>query len=185
MEPNTHVVTFHEPPRNRVRAWFDAFARRFPFAALAVVTVFSNLGGSFFNFFYNTQLIVGRVLDPRQTDVFWNLAAPVYNVVMYPICLGLLLYLVWPMMCCLARLRRDKGIHPAYLEFSRRRLVNFPFIQLMLNPLPWLPGAVFFPWVICTYGGTYEAGAIWGQFFVSFFISTVFTTVQTFFIIQS
>ena len=192
--PTSRVVSFRKPPRFLVRAWFDSFARRFPFAAFVGVIMVSNFAGSFFNFFYNTQLIVGspegpqstrRVLDVRQAEVFWNQAAPLYNVIAYPSCFALLFYLVWPMMRCLLKLRRGETIDPAHLNYCRRRLVNFPLIQLFLNPIGWLPGAVFFPWMICTYGGTHEAGKIWLQFGVSFVVSTVFTTVQTFFIIQS
>jgi hypothetical protein len=157
--PTSHVVSFREPPRFLVRAWFDGFARRFPFTAFVGVIIVSNFAGSFFNFFYNTQLIVGspegpqstrRVLDVRQAEVFWNQAAPLYDVVAYPLCFALLFYLVWPMMRCLRKLRRGESIDPAHLNYCRRWLVNFPLIQLFLNPIGWLPCAVFFPWMICT-----------------------------------
>jgi adenylate cyclase len=82
-------------------------------------------------------------------------------------------------------LRRGDAVDPAFLQFCRRRLVNLPFIQLLLNPIAWVPGIVFFPWVVCAVGGSHNAGTIWIQFAVSFLVSTVFTTVQTFFIVQS
>jgi len=40
--------------------------------------------GAFSNFFYNTLLIVERLFDAEQKAVFWDLAAPIYNVVAYP-----------------------------------------------------------------------------------------------------
>src|SRR5262249_33822643 len=90
-----------------------------------------------------------------------------------------------PMRLCLRRLRAGEPIDPAHLEYCRRRLVNFPVIQLTLNPVAWLPGAIIFPWVIGAVGGPDNLGVIWSQFIVSFLVSTIFTTVQTFFVIQA
>jgi adenylate cyclase len=187
---SNRVISFRAPPRFFLRAWFDAFAQRFPFAAFVAVIIVSNLAGSFFNFFYNTQMIVGRegherLLDAAQRAAFWDLAAPAYNIIAYPAFFILTLYLISPMRRCLARLRAGEAVDPEHLQYCRRRLVNFPIIQLLLNPVAWLPGAVIFPWLICSYGSPNNALAIWLQFGVSFAVSTVFTTVQTFFIIQS
>ena len=185
METPERVISFREPPRFLVRAWFDAFAQRFPFWAFLGVIIVSNLAGSFFNFFYNTQLIVERDLDVLQKAAFWNLAAPAYNLIAYPVFFVWLLYLLRPMRLCLRRLRAGETVEAGHLESCRRRLVNFPIIQLILNPIAWLPGAVIFPWIICAVGGMHQAATIWLQFALSFVVSTVFTTVQTFFIIQS
>ncbi len=185
MENKGHVVAFRAPSRFFLHAWFDAFALRFPFPALVVVIIGSNLAGSFFNFFYNTQLIVDRLFDAQQKAVFWGLAAPIYNLVAYPLFLALLFYLFSPMMRCLARLRRGETVEPEYLQYCQRRLVNFPRIQLALNPCAWLPGAIFFPWMICTFGSSNEAGKIWAHFAISFVVSTFLTTVQTYFIVQA
>ncbi|MBM3995355.1 MAG: HAMP domain-containing protein [Planctomycetes bacterium] len=163
---------------------FDALARRFPFIALALAIMASNLAGSFFNFFYNTQLIVKHLTD-AQRDAFWDVAAPLYNVIAYPMFFCLLFYLLWPMISCLKRLQQGEAIPADELEACRRRLVNFPAIQLALNPIAWAPGIVFFPWIICAVGGDDNVGWIWRQFAISFVVSTIFTTVQTFFIIQS
>ena len=182
---SNQVVRFREPARFFARAWFDGFARRFPFAAFFVVVIFSNLAGSFFNFFYNTLLIVQRFMDAEQKAAFEDIAVPLYNVVAYPLFGAIFFYLLWPMMRCLSRLRRGEAVDPATLQSCRRRLVNLPFIQLCLNPLAWLPGMIFFPWFICTFGSANNAHEIWAHFAVSFLVSTFFTTVQTFFIIQS
>src|SRR5207302_791320 len=54
-----------------------------------------------------------------------------------------------------------------------------------LNFLGWIPGAVFFPLVICALGGPHEARAIWTQFAVSFTVSAILTTVQTFIVVET
>jgi adenylate cyclase len=183
-DPTIRVVSFSDPPRFFARAWFDAFARRFPFVSLVVVILISNLAGSFFNFFYNTLLIV-QFLTTDQKAAFWDIAAPVYNVVAYPLCFSILIYLIWPMIRCLRQLRRGETVDPAFLELCQRRLINLPIVQLRVNPLGWLPGIVIFPWIIIACGGPKNADRIWLQFLVSFGVSTVFTTVQTFFLLQA
>ena len=179
-----HIVRFGAAPRSSLRAWFDAFARRFPFVGLAGAIFVSNLAGSFFSFFYNTQLIVEN-LNERQREAFWNQAAPFYNFVAYPSAVILFFHLMWRPIRCLRRMRRGQTVEPAELEFCRRRIVNLPAVQLAVNPLYWLPGIVIFPWVIVNHGAPDNAAFIWREFSLSFVVSMVFTTVQTFFILQS
>ena len=59
------------------------------------------------------------------------------------------------------------------LARRRPRLINLPFHTVYLNFLGWIPGAVFFPLLICALGGTHEARAIWAQFAVSFTVSAI------------
>jgi adenylate cyclase len=54
-----------------------------------------------------------------------------------------------------------------------------------LNFLGWMPGAVFFPLVICWQGGPDNADRIWQQFAVSFTVSAFLTTVQTFLVVET
>lgn len=184
IDSSKHVVSFRTPARFFLRVWFDAFAQWAPFAALFVVIAVSNLAGSVFNFFYNTRLIV-RELTPAQVSAFWDVAAPLYNVIAYPSCLSMFFVVLWPTVRCWRRLQRGEPIEPAFLQFGQRRLINLPIVQLIVNPIGWLPGMVIFPWIITTYGDAKDAGWIWTQFIVSFGVSTVFTTVQTFFILQA
>src|SRR3989442_1292729 len=105
MESTNQVVRFRESPRFFLRAWFDTFARRFPFVGLFLAILVSNLAGSFFNFFYNKLLIV-EALTERQSAAFWSVAAPLYNLIAYPLCFSVLLYLLWPMIRFLGMQRR-------------------------------------------------------------------------------
>jgi adenylate cyclase len=179
------VVRLGQAPRVFVQTRFDAFARRFPFTGLIGTILVSNMAGSFFNFFYNTQFIVPEILDENQRNAFWNIAVPLYNGIAYPLVAFFFFYLLWPLMRCLRLLRGDQKVDAVFLHFCRRRLVNFPVVQIVLTVLGWLPGAIFFPWTIVAFGGAHNAGLIWWQFFVSFVVSTVFTTVQTFFLVQA
>ena len=167
-----------------IKCAIDALARRFPFLGLVAAILVSNLAGSFFNFFYNTQLIV-RYLDPAQEEAFHNVALPMYNLLAYPAAMGVFFYKMWPTIVCLGKLRRGEPVEPALLELGRRRLVNLPLLQLVVNPIAWLPGAIIFPLIVTTFGDAEQAGWIWRQFVLSFLVSTVFTTVQTFFVLQA
>src|SRR5947209_1577034 len=144
MDSSNHVIGFRAPPRFVVRAWLDAFARRFPFVGLVGALIVSNLAGSFFNFFYNTLLIV-QPLTKNQAVAFWDVAAPLYNAFAYPLCIGIFFCFIWPLIRCLWKLRRGTAIEPAYLQFCQRRLINLPIAQLIINPLGWLPGMIIFP----------------------------------------
>lgn len=168
------------PWRSRRRVPFDRFAHRHPFIYWFLLVVLSNAAASFFNIEYNHALIVRRLMDERQQAVFWD-AALIYNLLAYPLFLGLMLYLIAPLAGCRRRLLKRETIADEHLDFCRRRIVNFPFIQVVLNLLGWLPGAVFFPAVVCWLGGANEAGEIWKRFGISFVIAGIFATAQTFF----
>ncbi|MBI2804051.1 MAG: adenylate/guanylate cyclase domain-containing protein [Planctomycetes bacterium] len=187
-KPNaSYVVSPRDASRSGARAVFAALAKRFPILGLFGAIFLSNIAGSFFNFNYNKLLIVSN-LHENQQDAFWLIAAPIYNVLAYGLCLCLMLYLIWPIRPCLRNLRTGKTVDPNLLRFCQRRLINLPIIQLIVNTLGWAPGAVFFPWIVLGFGGPdspKSAQWIWSQFAVSFLVSTVFTTVQTFFILQS
>jgi adenylate cyclase len=162
------------------------FARRRPFVAFfLLVFVLSNGAGSVFSILYNDALIVRHYLDAGQTAAFWHVVVPVYNVVAYPVCLAVMAYLLWPLWTCHRRLRTGQPVTPGQMENCRRLLVNLPFYQVCINFFGWIPGAVLFPLGICLLAGWHEAGAVWLQFALSFTVSALLTTVQTFFLMEA
>ena len=94
------VGTVSSPRRQRFGplGWLDACARRYPFAALFLVMIVSNVFGSLFNISYNQSLIVERHMSKEQQRVFWEVAAPWYNVIAYPACVGAMVLLLRPLM---------------------------------------------------------------------------------------
>jgi adenylate cyclase len=177
-----------DPPPAAARPWsraFHAFARRRPFLTLFLLVAASNVAGSFFNIYYNQLLIVESYLDARQKEVFASVALPLYNLLAYPIFLGVVLYLLIPLRSCRTALLAGTPPPPDRLEFCRRRLINLPFHTVYLNFMGWIPGAVFFPLLICRLGGPHESERIWGQFAVSFAVAAVLTTVQTFIVVDT
>jgi adenylate cyclase len=168
----------------RFSAAVDGFVQRRPFLVLFMLVLLSNAFGSFFSARYNELLIVNRLMDREQVHVFWRVAFPAYNGIAYPIGICLIVWLLWPMSRCRRRLRAKKPVPPAELEKCRKRLVNLPFYQVCINFLGWLPGAVVFPLLITGLGGVHEAPAIWARFVLSFVVSALLTTAQTFFLLE-
>jgi adenylate cyclase len=164
----------------RLRPLLLPLYRRRPFLYLVVWIALSNVFGSAFNITYNMTLIVQH-MDEAQKAAFQDVALPLYNLIAYPACLGLALYLVLPLRDCLRDLRAGQEVAPPRLERCRLRLLNLPFYIVFVNGLGWAPGAVFFPLIVCWLGGPHDAGVIWLQFVISFLVSTLLTSTQTFF----
>jgi adenylate cyclase len=166
--------------RRALVALLVRLCNRHPFVSIFLLLFVSNLAGSVFNISYNKALIMARHMDPGQQHVFEDVAIPIYNVVAYPVCLGLMGYLLWPIWLCHRDLGAGREVPPARLLRCRRRLVNLPLYQVIINSLGWLPGAVFFPLLVCGLGGGHDAGMIWWHFGVSSLVATLLTTMQTF-----
>jgi adenylate cyclase len=158
--------------------------RRHPIAAFFVLAVLSNAAGSVFSILYNDWLIVHHYLSERQVAAFWD-TVNIYNVVAYPTCMGLVVALLWPLARCRRQLLGAGPVDPELLAYCQRRLVNLPALQVCINFLGWIPGAVVFPLGIGLLGGWDDIGAIWWQFAVSFLVSALLTTVQTYFLVEA
>jgi adenylate cyclase len=158
---------------------------RHPFFGLLLLMVVSNITGSIFSLVYNDHLIVRRHMDERQTRIFWQVACPVYNIIFYPAAIAAMVWLMRPLVRCRKALLAGEQVDPAFLHFCRQRLVSYPVWQLIVNLLAWLPGIVVFPGIVCGLGGNHDAAAIWQHFSVSFAVSALFTSVQTFFPVES
>jgi adenylate cyclase len=162
-----------------------AAIHRWPFASFFLLVILSNLVGSYFNIAYNERLIVRHHLTVAQRDAFWNVMVPAYNLVAYSVAFLVIVRLLLP----IARTRRDvRGGTPVpaeRMDACRRLLTRIPTYQVLINLLLWLPGAIVFPLGICTVGGWQGAGAIFLHFAISFTISALLTTMQTFFLLEA
>ncbi len=158
--------------------------RRHPLVAFFALAVLSNAAGSAFSILYNNWLIVGHYLTPRQTAAFWQ-TVWAYNLVAYPVCLAVLASLLLPVARCRRRLVAGQPVSPGVLARCQRRLINLPALQVGLNFLGWIPGAVVFPLGIGLLGGWQDIAAIGWQFAVSFLVSALLTTVQTYFLLEA
>ncbi|GEM_PF-286739 len=161
----------------------DRFAHRHPFVYWFLLLVLSNVAATVFNFAYNLALIVDRLMDGQQQPVFWWTAL-IYNLSAYAVAIPLLGWLIAPLIRSLRRLQAGETVSAVELEFCRRRAINLPIIQLVVNLLSWLPAAIIFPAIVCGLGGTHEAREIWTRFVLSFVLSACYATAQTFFLME-
>jgi adenylate cyclase len=158
--------------------------RRHPLIAFFLLGILSNATGSAFSILYNDWLIVRHYLNAPQQAAFWQVVCA-YNLVAYPLCLTLMVVLLRPLARCRRQLCGAGAVSPGLLARCQRRLINLPGLQVCINFLGWLPGAVAFPLGIGLLGGWERIGPIWGQFAVSFVVSALLTTVQTYFILEA
>lgn len=162
-----------------------AFVHRAPFVSFFLLVVLSNVVGSYFNITYNRHLIIEHHLEPEEVRTFWGLMVPVYNCGAYTVCFGLIVYFLWPIARARRDLRAGRPVSPERITACRRLLINLPIYQMALNFLGWIPGAVVFPLWVTAIRGWEGSGVIWLQFGVSFTISALLTTMQTFFLLEA
>ena len=160
------------------------WARRHPMLGLLLITLLSNVTSSVFNILYNSFLIIDRNAGLEQTYAFTHYAIPIYNGVAYPLLMLAWMILIRPVGQAMRRFRHDEPMTETELVAARRRTINLPAIQVGLNVLGWLPGAVLFPLLIVMFGGSENAGLLTRQFACSFALATLFATVQTFVLVE-
>src|SRR5262249_43028448 len=101
----TQPPEFAMPNPEPVR-WLGLFGlvRRWPFTAFFLLAILSNAAGSAFNIAYNNFLIVDNHLNPDQKDA-WFVVLTAYNLVAYPLCAAIMIYVIRPPALCLHDLR--------------------------------------------------------------------------------
>jgi adenylate cyclase len=159
-------------------------ATRWPFVCLFAIALLCNVAASLFSIGYNHQLIVDD-LEPAQKAAFWKVVLG-NNAVMFTLCLSIVGYLFWPLARCRADLLAGRTVERTRLVNCQRGLINLPLWQLCINLVGWLPGAVVFPLGICLLSSDWSnADRIWMGFGVSFVVSALMATVQTFFLMEA
>jgi adenylate cyclase len=158
-----------------------AFVHRCPFATFLVLGILLNIAGSIFNLLYNKYLVVDSLTEAQQA-AFWHALVPIYNTVPWVVGLALILRRLVPLIRCRWDLQAGRPVEPHRLERCRRWIVDLPAFQVRVIFLAWLGGAFFFPTGICLLGGWENGWLIWGHFALSFVVSALVSTTQTFFV---
>lgn len=136
---------------------FARWCTEHPFIALAILGLFPHFLGSLVNIPYNLLRVV-RPGGKERLDVFLDLAN-VYNLLVYPLCIGLSIWLVKPVFGWWVR--RELPARDDPLAWLRRRVLNFPRLAMGIALLGWLPGAIWFPWGLNHWAGELS----WGEIF--------------------
>ncbi|MEM1304512.1 MAG: serine/threonine-protein kinase, partial [Planctomycetota bacterium] len=114
---------------------------------LMVLVAIPQFISSAVNIAYNMSEI-GKKLDDDQWSLFWNGLVPGYNVVVYPLLLGLGLLVTLPVFRVWSEVRGTERVDPERVQEARRRALRLPLWLLMLVAAGWLPGGLLFPLLI-------------------------------------
>jgi adenylate cyclase len=174
---SVHAAPSPHPPQGPWY-WPSVFAWRWPSVALFLVVLFSNAAGGVFNLGYNYFLVIRHL--PEEPQATFRHVAAYHNLLAYSYGVAAILWVTLPLVPCRSDLRAGREVSAQQLARCRRRLINTPLHTLWLSAVGWLPGAVVFPLALCWHGRCPDPGRIWGQFLVSFGVSTLLTMTQTF-----
>lgn len=164
-------------------SWLTVFADRWPFLAFVLVIVLCNVAGSAFNIAYNMILIEPYLNDAQKTG--FKLTMLGYNLVAYSYCFVAVGLLLRPLARCRRQIRTGQRLTPEEMQKNRCGVVNLPYWIVWLELIGWLPGSVLFPLGICLLADWQTGYRIWGQFLVSFGVSALLTTTQTYFCLEA
>ena len=162
------------PPAGRLtRAMF-----RRPFLWAVLLTLVPHLLGSLVNISYNALMIASSLTESQQE--WFRGTVGIYNLIVYPLCLGFLAHVTIPVWRTWRRLHVADRVAPEDVDAARQRVARWPAYCVALACIGWLPGGVLFPAVLHYASGPIGA-AVFGHFFVSFTLSGLIAITYSFF----
>jgi len=158
-----------------------AYTLRYPFLMAIVLMLLPQVLGSVVNIWYNSLRIVDR-LTPEQQSVFPRIVL-LYNVLIYPLCVGLLFREVLAVFRAWRRLSGPGPMTGTEVEEARRRALRLPLWVIGMSCLGWLPGGLVFPLALGVLAEPNGAEVL-GHFLVSFTISGLIALTYSVFAVQ-
>jgi hypothetical protein len=123
------------------------WARRRPLTALILAGLAPNLISSPLNIWYNSAAIVEGAGSGFDVAHFWQVQVPVVNAVLYPIGVAIVLFLTWPIIAALGRLRRGERLESTEGPPLRRRTLRLgDYVAIVAFSLWVLAGFLFPIW---------------------------------------
>ncbi len=138
--------------------------QKYPLTCLTILGAIPQLVSTVISVSYNS-CVIGRALTPQQLSLF-DLLLNFYNPALYSIGIVLWLFHIIPIYLLL----RKATLHPnAVPNFSvlRQKVLSTPRWIVGLTTLGWMPGSLFFPFILHYYQGPI-ALKVFGHFFISF-----------------
>lgn len=117
--------------------FLPAWCSRHPFITVGLAGVVPNAVGSAVNIPYNLL----QVIPPEHEPAFFQ-TVNVYNSFIYPVCIAVLLAVVWPVWL------GWRGRSAESAEQLRARALSLPRWAVRISIIGWLPAAFFFPWAL-------------------------------------
>lgn len=150
-----------------------------PFLWVGILIVVPQLVGSFVNITYNSLQVIGE-LTPHQHTTFHRVVA-VYNIVVYPLCIWLMLRVVRPVYAASQSLAAPETLEDlAEVDRARQTLLTWPTWVTVVSCIGWLPGALLLPLGIHLFSDPVSLH-IYLHFFVSVTLSGLIAVTYTYF----
>ncbi len=136
---NHRMQEFLDPPEP---SWASR-ARRFPVSLILVAALLPNVLAGIFNFAYNDREIVGR-LGPESRDTFLRIQA-VVNGILYPLGLGLCLFLAESVRRVVVARERGDPVEPTTWRRMRRRCLDLGHVVAIVCTAEWMLAGFVYP----------------------------------------
>jgi eukaryotic-like serine/threonine-protein kinase len=153
--------------------------KRWPIAMLFGLAVLPQIVSSIVNIAYNTVEIQ---LNVEQQTVFQRVVLA-YNLILYPIGVGIMLRLVVPVVRSWRRIGESGAMTGDDVDQLRRRALRLGPAGIALTAACWLPGGLVFPLAIDAAAGPL-AWQVYAHFILSFTLSGLIATIYSHFGIQ-
>ncbi len=153
----------HLPPPG----FFTRVALRHPFPFAVSAAILPHLIGTAVNIAYNAQFIVSALTTDQQRTFLWLVL--IYNSIAYTIGISGQVYTTLPVW--LAWPGRTKNVvGEDELVAARRLVLQWPVWAAGIACVCWLPGGLFFPWMLNFLCGPVPSLVFW-HFMISFALS--------------
>ncbi|MEO5720229.1 MAG: adenylate/guanylate cyclase domain-containing protein, partial [Chthoniobacterales bacterium] len=156
--------------------------RRPALLVTALSPVIPQLLGSVFNIWYNIVVVEPLLRDAQLMDRFVSTVI-IWNVVIYPLGVGVWLWWLLPLRPTLRALQEGEPVPQKKLDHARRRLANLPWFAAALSGAAWLLGIPVFLLSLWLTGRAIGTQLVW-HLPISFAVSGFMAMTQSFFLVE-
>ena len=155
---------------------------RYPFLVTALAPLVPHLLGSVFNIWYN-MVIIDPLLAASGLRARFVSTIICWNLIVYPVAIGIWLRLILSLRPTFRRLLRDETIPAQQLDSARRRLVNLPWYGAIIAAIAWLLCIPVFLISLSLTGRPLGSQLFW-HLPISFAVSGFIAITQGFFLVE-
>jgi hypothetical protein len=138
IRPLRRLAQATEQVRPSPRGWRKAVFR-FPVYTMVLLGILPNGLAALFNFFYNWRMIVMPLQERgvEQAERLFLASATIVNSILFPLGLGLFVWLAWPASRVWRQLRSGASVPPDTLETMRDRCLKLGHFAAIIGAALW------------------------------------------------
>jgi adenylate cyclase len=157
-------------------------AKRYGLLVTGLAPAIPQVLGSIFNIWYNT-VVIAPLLVTEPLRRRFALTIIVYNVIIYPLAIGLWLRIIFSARPVFRALLNCAPVASDHLERIRARVINLPWIGAIISSVAWLGCIPVFITSLVVTGEPVYSQLLW-HLPISFLVSAFIAVTQTFFLIE-